>query len=132
MNRCKTFFIADDDPDDRELFIEALKEIDRSCICLTASDGQDALLQLETNLTLLPDFIFLDLNMPLLSGTDCLTQLKQNEDLRYIPVIIYSTSAEERDIENTTKLGAAFFLQKPNRFEDLRSSLAEILSKKWS
>ena len=131
MKNCKTFFIADDDPDDRELFIEALKEIDNSSICVTAPNGQDALQQLQNGLTVLPDFIFLDLNMPLLSGTECLAEIKKNRDLQHVPVIIYSTSAEDRDIEKTTILGAAFFLQKPNRFDDLCKALSAILSKNW-
>ncbi|MEP6676229.1 MAG: response regulator [Ferruginibacter sp.] len=131
MKNSKTFLIADDDPDDRELFIEALKEIDGSSICITASDGQDALRQLQDTLTIFPDFIFLDLNMPLLNGAECLAEIKKNKELGHIPVIIYSTSAEKRDIDYTSTLGAAYFLQKPNRFEDLRTALADILSRTW-
>ena len=127
----KIFFIADDDSDDREIFIEALKGIDEYCDCITAFDGQEALFKLTKGMLKLPDFIFLDLNMPRMSGKQCLTEIKKDKKLQQIPVIIYSTSAEKKDIEETIKLGAAFFLQKPNRFDDLSRALANIISHKW-
>jgi len=128
----KVFFIADDDPDDRELFIEALRTIDPDCDCITATDGEDALYKLSNGLEQLPDFIFLDLNMPRVNGRECLAIIKKIGKFDQIPVIIYSTSAEEKDIEQTTKSGAAYFLQKPNRFEDLSKALSNIISKDWN
>jgi len=127
----KIFFIADDDPDDREIFIEALHGIDEHCKCVTATDGQEALSKLTNGMTYLPDFIFLDLNMPRMNGKECLAEIKKNSKLRKIPVIIYSTSTDKKDIQETMELGAAFFLQKPNRFDDLSRALANIISKNW-
>lgn len=127
----RVFFIADDDLDDQELFIAALKGIDSTCICLTASNGQDALLKLHEMEQPLPDFIFLDLNMPRLDGRQSLAAIRGIKKFRNTPIIIYSTSAEQRDIEETTKLGATHFLQKPNRFEDLQHALQDILSRDW-
>ncbi len=131
MELNKTFFIADDDSDDREIFIEALKGIDELCNCVTASDGQEALYKLTNWMLQLPDFIFLDLNMPRVNGRQCLIEIKKNNKLSQIPVIIYSTSAQKKDIDETIKLGAAFFLQKPNRFDELSRALANIISHKW-
>ena len=128
MKTGNIFFIVDDDPDDQELFIQALKGIDQSGQCITAFDGRDALQKILNEMLLLPDFIFLDLNMPLMNGKQFLTEIKNNEQLRQIPVIIYSTSYEKKDIEETTALGAAFFLQKPNKFDELYSALADIVS----
>ena len=126
MKTGKTFLIVDDDSDDQELFIEALHEIDEFCKCLTAFDGEDALKKLSDGMPR-PDFIFLDLNMPRMNGKQFLAEIKNDHKLRQIPVIIYSTSSEKKDIQETTQLGAAFFLQKPNRFNDLSKALAKII-----
>ncbi|MEI9954714.1 MAG: response regulator, partial [Ferruginibacter sp.] len=79
----------------------------------------------------LPDFIFLDLNMPKVNGRDCLASIKKNERFSTIPVIIYSTSSQKAEMDQTVEMGAAFFLQKPNRFEDLKRALANIISRNW-
>jgi len=79
----------------------------------------------------LPDFIFLDLNMPKVNGRDCLASIKKNERFTNIPVIIYSTSSEKSEMNLTVEMGAAFFLQKPNRFDDLKRALANIISRNW-
>lgn len=131
MNLAKLFFIADDDPDDRELFTEALKQIDTSCQCITALDGEEALDKLLYELESLPDFIFLDLNMPRTNGKECLATIKKDDRFTNIPVIIYSTSSDKKEQEESIQLGAAFFLQKPNRFDDLTRALANIIDRKW-
>ena len=73
----KKFFIADDDPDDQELFIEALLQIDAQCKCVTAFDGLEALNKLFSQTVYVPDFIFLDLNMPKMNGKECLVEIKK-------------------------------------------------------
>jgi CheY-like chemotaxis protein len=123
------FFIVDDDPDDQELFIEALQGIDKLCRCITAFDGEEALVKLTKGIQQLPDFIFLDLNMPRMNGKQFLAHIKNNEATRDIPVVIYSTSSEKKDIQDTTMLGALYFLQKPNRFEELSTALTSIIGK---
>jgi CheY-like chemotaxis protein len=125
------YFIVDDDPDDQELFIEALKGLDESCKCVTAFNGEEALQKLQDEIPSIPDFIFLDLNMPRMNGRQFLIEIKKNKPLRDIPVIIYSTSTEQSDMLDTIRLGAVYFLQKPNRFEDLKKALANIISRKW-
>ncbi len=132
MKTGNVFFIVDDDPDDQELFIEALQKIDKTCKCITAFDGEEALQKLFRGMLHLPDFIFLDLNMPRMNGMQFLTAVKNNKDIQHIPVIIYSTSSEKRDILETTRLGASFFLQKPNRFDELSIALTNIISRKWN
>jgi CheY-like chemotaxis protein len=131
VKSAKTFFIADDDPDDRELFTEALKQIDSSCQCITALDGEEALDKLLYEMEFLPDFIFLDLNMPRSNGKECLATIKKDDRFADIPVIIYSTSSDKKEQEESIQLGAAYFLQKPNRFDDLTRALANILDRNW-
>ena len=131
MHKPRTFFIVDDDIEDQELFFEAVSEVDRSISCIPVSNCEEALAVLKSTKTDLPDMIFLDLNMPRLNGKQCLAELKRQGHLKDIPVIIYSTSSEKRDIEETTRLGAAHFLTKPNRFEDLCKAILFVLSKDW-
>ena len=126
------FFIVDDDADDQELFIEAVREVDSSIHCISASDCEQALDLLKNNKIPLPDMIFLDLNMPRLNGKQCLVELKKQAHLRNIPVIIYSTSSEKKDMEETFRLGAAHFLTKPNKFEELCQALTYVVSQDWS
>lgn len=118
--------IVDDDDDDIELFCEAVKDVDERIDCVCASNGEEALNKLN-NGEILPDFIFLDLNMPRLNGKQCLKKLKNNLKLRNIPVIIYSTSKLKEDVEETKQLGAASFLTKPNKVNDLRKAISSIL-----
>ncbi len=125
-----TYFIVDDDPDDQELFVEALQGLDESCKCITAFNGQEALKKLN-EIPASPDFIFLDLNMPRMNGKQFLAEIKKIKNLRDIPVIIYSTSTDKKDILDTIELGAVYFLEKPNRFTDLTKALSNIISRKW-
>lgn len=128
----KRIFIIDDDVEDQEIFMEALKEVDQTVQCYTSTNGEDALRQLEQEVVVLPDLIFLDLNMPKLNGKQILRQIKNIGSLKRIPVIMYSTSFAPRDIEEIRELGAAFHLLKPSRFDDLCKSLTSILSRNWN
>src|SRR5438067_10174563 len=125
------FFLADDDTDDQQLFKEALNEIDKSIRCLTASNGEEALNKLKTDLTQLPDYIFLDLNMPRMNGLQCLAEIKKLNVLNHIPVVIYTTSSAKRDVEETRKLGADYFITKPPNFKELCEKIKYMLSGKW-
>lgn len=127
MKKPKTLFIADDDPDDVELFIEAINEVDNSIQCYTAIDGEEALRKLKGSLSTVPDLIFLDLNMPRINGKQVLAEIKTTEKLNQIPVIIYSTSSIQYDIDEAKKLGAAQFLTKPPSFSQLCKQLSDII-----
>lgn len=126
-------FYADDDVEDCELFREALLEIHADVECMTAGNGKQALEKL-TQLVDLPDFIFLDINMPLLDGRKCLIEIKKHHRLRHVPVVMYSTTSDTEEIRQYYKLGAHDFLIKPNTFSELVDSLESIfvLSRKNS
>jgi CheY-like chemotaxis protein len=117
--------------EDQEIFMDAIREVDGSIQCYSATSGEDALRQLELEVVMLPDLIFLDLNMPRLNGKQILGEIKKRRSLKRIPVIMYSTSFAPKDIEEINELGAVFHLLKPSRFEDLCQSLQVILSKDW-
>ena len=126
MTKNKVLFIVDDDVDDIQLFIEAVNEIDNSMGCSSAKNGEDALAKLQAS-EKLPDIIFLDLNMPKLDGKQCLIKLKKDPRLKDIPVVIYSTSSSPKDMEEMEKLGAIFYLVKPETFTDLCVQLARLI-----
>ena len=114
--------IIDDDRDDCDFFCEAVTKVDPLVQCIVAINGEDALMQLR-GLNTLPDFLFLDLNMPRMDGRQCLIELKKDFRLKDIPVIIFTTSSSQRDIDDTKKLGAAYFLTKPSDFHSLHSKI---------
>jgi CheY-like chemotaxis protein len=117
--------IVDDDAEDIELFTEAVEEIDSTINCVEAYNGLEALKVLNRN-ALLPNYIFLDINMPLMNGRKCLEEIKNNNNYRHIPVIIYSTTTDQKQIDECRKLGADF-LTKPNSFDALIFELQKIL-----
>lgn len=124
-----TFFLVDDDADDTLLFDEIISEVAPTFQFTSAVDGQEALDNLR-NGTPLPDLIFLDLNMPRMGGKECLLQLKTDEQLQHIPVIMFTTSSQSKDIEETMMNGAICFITKPTNFNELKhiiSSVAESL-----
>jgi CheY-like chemotaxis protein len=124
-----TCFLVDDDTDDLEIFAMAVAETGQSITCMTANDGFDALRLLNQDETFIPDFIFLDLNMPRMSGKQCLVEIKKIKRLMHIPVVIYSTSARQRDIDDTLKLGAAHFFTKPPSIPALTKALSGLLAR---
>jgi CheY-like chemotaxis protein len=120
-------FLVDDDIDDHEIFKSALAKVNEELALLTATNGYDAL-QVLSQVNVLPDYIFLDLNMPRMGGLQFLQAIKQSDNLKKIPVIIYSTSANPNDIEKTKELGAETFITKPSRFSELCQVLQSLLT----
>lgn len=126
MNNATTFLLVDDDADDTLLFEDALKRAASSVSFEAAANGQEALDKLNNRQAPLPDIIFLDLNMPRMDGKECLAHLKASENLQHIPVIMYTTSSQSRDIEQTMLMGAKCFITKPSNVKELQYILSEI------
>jgi CheY-like chemotaxis protein len=129
MMKQPTCFLIDDDEDDREIFVMALENADETLKCVTAKNGIEALKLIEQDIEFIPDFVFLDLNMPYMTGKECLKMIKQNERLNSTPVIIYTTSSYTKDIEDTKEMGAAHFLVKPAGMGSLTNILSDLLTK---
>lgn len=121
------FLLADDDSDDKELFSEALRSIDINIVCHITSDGSEALEKL-SNLAEKPHLIFLDINMPVMNGWQCIKALKQDEKYVNIPVIIISTSSHQREMDLAQDFGALCYVTKPNDFNELRQVLQIFLA----
>ncbi|WP_245752338.1 response regulator [Chitinophaga arvensicola] len=127
---CKytSVLLIDDDIDDRMIFGEVLKELAPDIIYHEAINGEDALIKLNNDLV--PDLIFLDLNMPRVDGKQFLAEIQQQDRLKHIPVVIYSTSSHESDKKETRELGASYFLTKPNSLHELTHILTDLLQQK--
>jgi len=121
-----TCFLIEDDPDDQEIFLNVLREIAPSVRCITATDGHDAILKLTAG-DIKPDLIFADLNMPLMNGKLFLIERAAMEELSTIPVIILSTTSDQRSIEETLQLGATDCITKPDKFSGWGSVIREKL-----
>jgi len=119
---------AEDDIDDFNTFCEVLDEVDSSVKCINARNGLEALQTLE-ELTVLPDYIFLDINMPALDGKACLKHIKKDERFKMIPVIIYTTSTNPKDRALCEQLGAQDYLPKPNSHKEAFATLSRIFKK---
>ena len=119
--------LADDDADDRELFSEAVSEIDPSIILVTVEDGEKLMKQLKEG-TYAPDIIFLDLNMPRKNGKECLIEIQHDENLQKIPIIIYSTSISNKDIHENWSKDVMGFMRKPDSYSKLKEFVKQIIS----
>jgi CheY-like chemotaxis protein len=119
--------LADDDLDDCIFFKEALSELIISTNLTTMHDGEE-LMKLLTNETIeLPHILFLDLNMPRKNGFECLSEIKQNEKLKDLPVVIFSTSFEKEVVNLLYKKGADYFIRKPSVFLQFKEIIMHAL-----
>jgi CheY-like chemotaxis protein len=119
-------FLIDDDEDDREIFSLALETVDSSFGCSTAKNGLEAIKQLQSS-AIIPHIIFIDLNMPYMSGKECLIAIREMKQLADVPIIMYTTSSYRKDAEDTQALGASHFLVKPSSIGALTSVLSDII-----
>ncbi|MEL6149098.1 MAG: response regulator [Chloroflexota bacterium] len=110
--------IAEDDEDDLLLLNRAFREMNFNNPVDTVSNGEQLLHHLRTH-TPLPAFVLLDLNMPVKDGRETLIELRADETLRHLPVIIMSTSSAPHEINTLYRLGANSFITKPTTFHDL-------------
>jgi len=108
---------AEDDFDDFESVKEALKQVNDRQLLLHAKNGHEAISFIE-NATVLPSLIVLDLNMPVMDGKEVLQWLKQQNEYKHIPVMVFTTSSREDGIKLCQKHNCTFF-RKPTLYRDL-------------
>lgn len=121
-----SILLVDDDIDDQEIFTSALAFIDPSIVCSIVPNGMEGI-RLLKNAVLMPDLVFLDLNMPLMNGIQFLKEAKGISGVKDVPVIIYSTASDIRTIEEAKQAGAHQFITKPEKFSELVGLLHELL-----
>jgi CheY-like chemotaxis protein len=126
--------LADDDMDDRFFFEKALKEIDIVSALIIVNNGEQLMEYLLENTDQLPDVLFLDLSMPRKTGFECLAEIKENEKLKALKVIMFTTSFTrgfdlEVNLRSTLlRMGAQDYIRKPAGFEELKQAIEQALS----
>ena len=124
----KTIILIDDDQDDIEIMLEAIKAVDSSAVCVTFTDPEEALCAILDKLNFLPDFIFIDINMPKIIGDDCLSKIRGDLDFRATTVIMFSTVMSNEDSKRFHTMGANFTFAKPSKMEEYHKILRHIFS----
>ena len=115
--------LADDDEADRLIFTDAFSEMALNTVIQTVDDGTRLMVLLNAEKTRLPQLLFLDLNMPRKNGLQCLQEIRANAKLKNIIIAIYSTSGNEKDMDETFLNGANIYITKPNDFNALKKIL---------
>ena len=120
--------LADDDKDDCDLFKEALDELSLPAKLAIVHDGEQLMQLLSKQTSALPQVLFLDLNMPRKNGFECLAEIKQNDKLKDLPVIIFSTSFDYDIVTLLHTNGAHYYISKPNEYNKLKNVIHAALS----
>ncbi|CAM3760004.1 response regulator [Flavobacterium chungbukense] len=124
----KLIYLADDDEDDRILFLDAVEELNLPLNVVQTTDGNELLNTLH-NADHLPEIIFLDINMPCKNGFECLKEIRSaSGDLKKVKVIMLSTSSSAIHIKISYKLGADFYAVKPGSYQGLKDLLEKLLT----
>lgn len=123
--------LADDDEDDRLLFTDAFDELKINTKVNTFNDGVELMDYLNSADAVLPNVLFLDLNMPKKNGIECLYEIKSDDKFSDIAIAIFSTSSSEEHIEETFVQGANIYIKKPSDFTTLKKVLSEVVTINW-
>ena len=132
-NIVKKILLVEDNPDDEELTIRAINKTSLELHIDVVRDGAEAIDYIlrqgsyqERDINDVPHVILLDLKLPKLSGLEVLERLRQNEQTKYVPVIILTTSDEQSDLVESHKLGANSYIRKPVNFETFLDTVQRI------
>jgi len=112
--------LADDDNDDCLFFKKALEDLKLNTHLTIVHDGEELMNYLSENSKNLPDILFLDLSMPRKNGLECLTEIKQNKNLKDLSLVMLSTSNSKDTINTVFKIGANLYIHKPGDFTQLK------------
>lgn len=132
INYKTSILLVDDDEDDREFFSIAVKNSCPEMNFKALNDGVEFLNYLESNPVPPPDIVFLDTQMPMLSGMECLQKVRSSQNWKNLPIVIYTTSPDKGDMEEAIKLGANLYVRKPYDFSKLESIIKTIAHLDWS
>ena len=126
QNASLNILLADDDLDDCMFFREALEELSVKTKLSTVNDGAQ-LMKMLSETRVKPDVLFLDLNMPCKNGIECITEIKSDDLLKQLPVIIYSTSFDPDIVKLMQLSGAHYYICKPAEFHNLKKVIDKSL-----
>jgi CheY-like chemotaxis protein len=132
MNKLGRILLVEDDPKDVELTLTALEEYNLANEVIVARDGEEALEYLysrgkfKTRSDGNPSVMLLDLKLPKVDGLEVLKQIKSEEKLRMIPVVVLTSSKEERDMVASYRLGVNAYVVKPVDFHEFVNAIKEL------
>jgi CheY-like chemotaxis protein len=128
QNSLFNILLADDDVDDHTFFKEALKDFPLSTHLTWVHDGEELMRRLTEENKELPHILFLDLNMPRKNGFECLSEIKLNQKLKNLPIIIYSTSFHKVIADKLHKNGANYYISKPSEISELKIAVQKMIT----
>jgi two-component system, response regulator len=117
--------LVEDNPNDAELTQRALRKTDIGARLLVARDGAEAIERVLTE-GLRPRVIFLDLKLPKIDGMEVLRRIRADERTKQIPVVVLTSSQEERDINESYKLGVNSYVVKPVEFDKFYKTVSDL------
>jgi CheY-like chemotaxis protein len=133
MNRSRILLLVEDNPDDVELTLMAFERCGIATEIVVVRDGAEALDYLflrgahaNRDPSLTPEVVLLDLNLPKVGGLDVLRQLRGAPETRHLPVVILTSSNEERDLVAGYRLGANSFVRKPVDFNEFAEAAQQL------
>jgi CheY-like chemotaxis protein len=119
-----TCLLIDDDTDDQEIFMSVMEQIAPGARCITATNGYEAIRKLSSP-DVKPDVIFVDLNMPMMNGKRFLEERRSIDGLQNVPVIILTTTSDRKSKDETSGLGAAGYITKPDTISGWKTIIKE-------
>ena len=126
--RYKKLLLVDDDADEKEILETAVGLLRKKVEIWYEPTGERALTKLASAEAMLPDFIFLDLNLPVMGGKECLRELRMVRHLRSIPIVVYTNLPSDVHKREALLLDASYYINKPYQFNQMCQSLETILS----
>jgi len=125
MTSLRTIILVEDNPDDEKLTIRALRRGNVANEILVARNGEEALVMV-LNANPLPSVVLLDLKLPKVDGLEVLRQIRANERTQFLPVVVLTSSSEERDIIESYNLRANSYVRKPVEIEKFTDAVRQL------
>lgn len=121
--------LVEDDKDDIQSFKEAMQKLDINASVTVVGNCDELFAQLEEGKTF--DLIFMDINIPYVDGKECLKKIKLEETFRDIPIIMFTGSSSETDVNDAYENGAHYHIVKPYAHSNYVESLKMVLKENW-
>ncbi|HEY5330166.1 MAG TPA: response regulator [Acidobacteriaceae bacterium] len=126
MGEGKLILLVEDDPDHELLTIRALKKSNIANDIRVARDGEEAINMLLSEDGLRPQVVLLDLKLPKIDGLEVLRRIRENEATRMLPIVVLTSSDEERDVVRSYQLGVNSYIRKPVNFTDFAEATRQL------
>jgi len=126
----QNIWLADDDPEDCAIFRDVLEQLVPTASLTTISNGEQLMNQLTPSHK--PDILFLDINMPLKTGLECLVEIRAQRPFSRLPIVIFTSSKQDKDITKSYGFGANLYYSKPSSFAKLIDDMGDLFKMNWN